>query len=281
MILLDLSPTLISSFLATHTDKSDINDDYIRHLVLNCIRSYLVKFRHEYGELIICCDSSNNWRKDVYPYYKAGRKKARDDSGYNWPRIFEAINKIRDEIRDNFPYKTLLIDRAEADDIIAVLTKKYANSSEKILIISPDRDYRQLQKYDNVKQYDTIRKQWIECVDPLLYLKEHIIYGDKGDGVPNFLSEDDTFVSNKRQKSIRQTKVDLWTTLDPKDFCTEYMLRNYMRNRAVIDFDYIPENISELILEQYENTATLKNVDLYGYFVKNKLTNLISELGSF
>ena len=280
MILLDLSPTIYSTFLVTHDPSTELDEGYIRHLILNSIRSYLTKFRSEYGKLVICCDSSDNWRKQLFPYYKAGRKKSRDNSGFDWDKVFGIMNKIRDEIRDNFPYKFMQVNTVEADDIIAVLSKKYANSTEKILIISVDKDFKQLQKYDNVKQYNTVKKEWVVCDDPLIFLKEHIIHGDKSDGIPNFLSDDDTFVSDKRQTPIRKAKLESWVTQQPEQYCDYRMMRNYTRNRNLIDMDYIPENISSLILDEFAKPDLAKQ-SLYAYFMKHKLNNLMGSIGEF
>lgn len=281
MILLDLSPVIYSTFLATHKDGMEIDEGYIRHLILNCIRSYIVKFKSDYGELVICADTSSNWRKGVFPEYKAARKKGRDDSGLDWKKLFEIIEKVKSELKSTFPYKFLEIENAEADDIIAVLAKHHANlSSEKILIISGDKDFKQLQKYDNVSQYNTVKKEWIKCEDPLLFIKEHILLGDKSDGIPNFLSDDDVFVTDKRQTPIHKKKLAIWVTQEPKHFCNSRMQRNFDRNKMLIDFDYIPEDIAEAVLKEFEVPPKTR-AGLYNYFVKNKLINLIGSIGDF
>ena len=280
MILLDLSPTIYSTFLATHAEGADVDENFLRHLILNSIRSYLVKFRNEYGELVICTDSKGTWRKDIFPYYKASRKASRDSSTYNWPRIFEAVENIKNEIRDNFPYKFISVPQAEADDIVGILSKRF-NTTEKILIISVDKDFMQLQVHQNVNQYDPVRKTFLYCADAVEYLRTHILIGDRGDGIPNFLSDDDTFVNKlKRQKPLHKKKVETWITINPQDFCDENMLRNYMRNKMLVDFEEIPEKISSDIHQAYDASIVVKK-DLYPYFLKNKLNNLVNLMGDF
>jgi hypothetical protein len=281
LILLDLSPVIYSTFLATHKEGTEIDEGYIRHLILNSIRSYLVKFRSEYGDLVICSDPKHYWRKDVFPNYKVKRKENRDDSGLDWDKLFSIVDKVKTELKTVFPYKFIEVDSAEADDVIAILTKKFANSSEKILIISRDKDFKQLQKYDNVSQYNVIEKQWMKCEDPLLFIKEHILLGDKGDGIPNFLSDDDVLIiKGKRQTPIHKKKLAIWVTQEPKYFCNSRMMRNYDRNRMLIDFDYIPQTITDLVLKEFENAPQTRS-GLYNYFVKNKLVNLMSSIGDF
>ena len=212
MIIVDLNQTMISNFMAqigNHTNIK-IEEDLLRHMILNSIRGYNAKFRYEYGEMIIACDDKRSWRKNLFPYYKANRKKAREKSEIDWNSVFDVLNRVRDELKEYFPYRVIQIDTAEADDVIGSLCHEFGNSLEKILIISGDKDFKQLQSYMNVKQFDPVRKRWLEEANPERYLKEHIMKGDTGDGVPNFLSKDDTFVTASRQKPLRSDKLSKW-----------------------------------------------------------------------
>ena len=199
MILVDLNQVMLSNLLmqlGNHTN-AEIEEGMVRHMVLNSLRSYRTKFGPEYGELVIACDNTNYWRKQYFPYYKANRKKARENSDLDWKAVFECLNKIRQELKEFFPYKVVDIESAEADDIIGTIANNYGSEldfGEKILILSGDKDYIQLHKYSNVKQYDPTRKKWVTHNDPQQYLKEHILRGDSGDGVPNVLSSDNCFV---------------------------------------------------------------------------------------
>ena len=280
MILLDLSSTIYSSFLATHQDSSDIDEGYIRHLILNCIRSYLVKFRGEYGELIICCDGRGSWRKKQFPYYKATRKRKRDADAFDWPKIFSAVSNVVGELKVVFPYKTIQIDELEADDIIAAIAR--VNQDKPVLILSPDKDFQQLQKYPNVRQFDIRQKVFVVCPDPGMFLKEHIMRGDSSDGIPNFLSDDDTFVTDKkRQKPLLQAKLDPWLTIEPADFCDERMLRNYKRNQLLIDLTNLPDDIIRKVQDELASQAGKKPGDIFGYFMKNRLNELMPAIGEF
>ena len=266
--------------IGNHTN-IEIEEDLLRHMVLNSIRGYNHKFKNEYGEMVIACDDRKHWRKQIFPYYKANRRKAREKSEVDWSAVFEILNKIRDELKEYFPYRVIMIDNAEADDVIGTLVQEHGNGSEKILIVSGDKDFRQLQAFMNVKQYDPVRKRYIEENNPDRYLKEHIMRGDVGDGVPNFLSKDDVFVVNSRQKPIRQTKLDVWLDMDPKDFCDEQMLRNYHRNQQLVDLSYIPLDIKEAVHESYKAQAGKGRDKLFNYFVQNKLKHLLTDIGQF
>ena len=142
MILIDFTQVVIGSLMVALNRGEDLDDDLVRHLILNNIRYYRTRFTEEYGEVVLCCDSRHYWRKDYFPNYKANRKVDRKKSEYNWDLIFETLNIIRDEIRENFPYKVIEVYGAEADDIIAVLTKERSGVDN--IIISSDKDFIQL-----------------------------------------------------------------------------------------------------------------------------------------
>jgi len=293
MIIIDLNQVMVSNLmmqLGNHTD-AKIEEGLVRHMVLNAIRSYKQKFGEEYGEIVIACDDKNYWRRKIYPYYKANRKKAREESDIDWTSIFECFNKIRDELKEYFPYRVLKVDTAEADDIIGTLAQQYGSylvghDTIKILIMSGDKDFIQLQKFANVKQYDPVRKKFISHKNPELYLKEHIMRGDTGDGVPNFLSPDDVFVTKGRQKPIRQTNLDKWVNQSPDTFgdielIGDTMIRGYKRNESLIDLSKIPSDIYSMVVAQYHEQKDKKRGDLLNYFIKFKLKNLMPLIGDF
>ena len=266
--------------LGNHTN-AQLEENMVRHMVLNSLRSYKQKFGDEYGELVIACDNTNYWRKQVFPYYKANRKKNQEKSELNWQSIFECMNKIRAELKEYFPYKVIDIESAEADDIIAILVKEFSDfNPQDILILSGDKDFIQLHVYDNVKQYDPVRKKYIKHADPKRYLQEHILKGDSGDGVPNILSDDNCFVVGARQKPMTQKKIDAFSELvapnmDPK------VLRNYMRNKQLIDLSMVPEEIANKVLESYNSQSSKNREKLLNYFIVNKLKHLTEHIAEF
>lgn len=283
MIIVDLSQVMISNLmvqLGNHTN-TELEEDLLRHMILNSIRSYNQKFKNEYGEMIIACDAGNNWRREIFPYYKANRRKNREKSELNWTQIFETLNKVRDELKEYFPYRVIQIDGAEADDVIGTLVDKFGNTSEKILIMSGDKDFVQLQRYMNVRQYDPVQKKWRTTNDPDRFVKEHIMRGDTGDGVPNFLSADNTFVVGARQKPISQKKLDMWINLDPREFCDDNMLRGYLRNQQLVDLNFIPENLRAKIVSEYEAQSGKDRGKLFNYFIEKRLKNLIESINEF
>ena len=264
------------------TPTAEINDVLIRETVLDNLRSYKQQFGSKYGKLVVCCDSNNYWRKGVFPYYKSNRKKARDESGLDWGLIFSTINQIKNEIRETFPYKVIEVSGAEADDVIAVLTKNH-HTNEDILILSSDKDFMQLQKYPNVKQYSPSIERFISTDNPKGYVIEHIVRGDRGDGIPNFLSADDVLdLKKERQKSINSKKLAEWITQDPSVFLTtETMKRGFARNQILVDFDYIPQDLQDQIITEFETIEPGNKRKLLDYLIEKRLSGLIEVCHEF
>jgi len=281
MILVDLNQVLISNLMAhTRGQLDEIPDkDMLRHMVLNSIRGYNLKFKQEYGTPVLCADGSNPWRRDFFPHYKHARRKGRDESTKDWTSLFQLIGEIREEIAQNFPYIVLHIDRVEADDIIAVLVKEN-HSKEKIMIVSGDKDFIQLQKYPNVKQYAPIQKKFVEGEDPIIYLHEQIIKGDRSDGVPNILSPDDVFVTGTKQRPINKKRLEEWANIENIPLGSETK-KYYERNKKLIDLEEIPGLIYNDILNKYKTYKVNDRTLLLTYFIENKLKSLIENINDF
>ena len=288
MILIDYTQVVLGSIIVSLNRGEDLDDKLVRHITLNNLRYYRSRFKEEYGELVICTDNKHYWRRDYFPNYKANRKKDRESSPYDWNEIFSAVNMIRDELDIYFPYKVLHIDGAEADDIIAVVLLNRAE--DKNIIISSDKDFIQLHR-ESIAQYSPVTKKLVNGENPQAYLKEHIIKGDRSDGVPNVLSSDDTFISEKRQKPIRKTTiVTLLEAMNEYDPETLYQIakcnkdtwvRNWQRNETLIDLTKIPEEIVENILYEFDGQVEGYRNNLLNYFIDNKLNSLIKEIQEF
>ena len=282
MIIFDFNQVAISNLMEQiGSSKTAVDESLVRHMILNTIRTYVKKFKAEFGtNIIIACDNKKYWRREIFPYYKANRKKSRESSGHDWNSIFDCLNKIRDELREHSPYKVIEVDTAEADDIIAVLSMRHS-ATQKVMILSSDKDFAQLQKYPNVEQYSPILKKFIKEPLPSAQLKQLVIRGDKSDGIPNILSKDDVFVEGVRQKPITEAKIINWMNQKPEEFCTEEMLRNYNRNEILIDLTRIPENLKQNIIDTYESSKGRTRQEFMNYMVANRLKNLIEVIDEF
>jgi len=279
MILVDLNQVLISNFMVQTRGAPDVkpNKEMIRHMVVNSLRGFNVKFKNKYGKMVLCADAGNPWRRDAFPNYKYSRRKGRDDSAFDWENIFNIITEIKNEIRDNFPYAVMYIERCEADDIIATLAKYY-HQSEPIMIVSGDKDFIQLQRFTNVEQYAPIQKKFLgEDIVPEQFLMEHIIKGDRSDGIPNILSADDCFVTGEKQKPITKKRLEEFSS-GQMDAETK---TNFERNKKLVDLMQIPGLLENEIINSYRNYKFNDRSKLLTYFIENKLKSLMENIGDF
>ena len=253
--------------------------EMVRHMVINSLRGFNLKFKSHYGNnIVLCADAGDPWRRDIYPNYKHARRKGRVDSATDWDNIFNMITEIKNEIAENFPYVMMYVEKAEADDIIATLVK---HNNEPIMIISGDKDFIQLQTKTNVKQYSPIQKKFVgEDVDPKIFLHEQIIKGDRSDGIPNILSPDDIFLTKEKQRPINKKRLEEWSTADRIPLGSETS-KYYERNKRLIDLSCIPEELERTIINTYRDYKTPNRSKLLPYFMKHKLKSLMENIGDF
>lgn len=279
MLIFDFNQVVIANLMEQiGSSRAPVEEPLVRHMILNTIRANIRKFR-EYGEVVIACDGQSYWRREVFPFYKSNRKKNRDSSGHDWQSIFDCMKKIREELKQHSPYKVIEISGAEADDIIAVLCQTFGQT-EKIMILSSDKDFVQLQINSNIKQYSPTLKKFIKADNPIRQLHELIVRGDTGDGIPNILSPDNSIADGQRQKPI--TKKFLEEILVTAQYTIgESFVRNWNRNRQLIDLSMIPYDISKNILDTYVDTKPANKQKFMDYMIANRLKNLLEVIDEF
>lgn len=280
MILMDFSGIAVATIAV-----NKVNDEnMLRHMMLNSVRMYNKKFRDQYGQMIICCDGANNWRRGYFPQYKANRRKSRDDSGFDWTEAFRIMHKVKDEIKENFPYKVIHLEGCEADDIIGTMVEhtQEFGQYEEVMIVSSDKDFLQLQKYDNVRQWSHILKKEIKDPHPKLNLIDKILSGDTGDGVPNVLSGDDTFVNGERQTPLSKKKKQaiIEDLSDGELLYAASWYRNYQRNETLIDLTKTPNDLKNKIIDEFWITVFNEGKTL-PYLINNNMKQLIGSVEEF
>lgn len=286
MILVDFSQVALAAMYVSLKDFDEgdqIDESAVRNIVLGSLVHLRTKFHEKFGELVICCDGAHTWRRDVFPYYKFKRKESRAESPLDWDAIFSAINNIRSDLDTVFPYKVVHVDKAEADDAIAVLCKAFS-PIEPCLVVSTDKDFVQLLMLgDNVKIYSPRTNEFITNKRPDHFRAELILRGDSGDGVPSVLSQDDCFVLKIRQKPMTQKRLEplMECLLLGKPVPSEFQ-KNVERNTTLIDLLYsIPADIETAIKDAYQNAHVGKRSNLLSYFIKHKLVNLSNRIQNF
>ena len=279
MIIIDMNQISVASLMMhLHMNKGELEEDMVRHMILNSVRMYRTMFNEDYGEIVLAYDSRAYWRKEIFPQYKSNRRKNREEDDKDWDSIFDVLNNIKEEIKEFLPYKVVEVYGAEADDVIATLCKHYQN--EKVMIVSGDKDFIQLQKYDNVKQYSPITKKLVDGVDPKVYIKEHVLKGDKSDGVPNGLAPDHTFTDELRQRPLTSKKLESILAQDIDELDDE-IKRNYQRNDKLINLDNIPKTLESEILNSFNEASYGDRSGLLNYFIEKRLTSLTENIGEF
>ena len=278
MIIVDINQIMISNLMVTiHRDNLELGEDLIRHMVLNSLRGHNKKFRKQYGEMVIACDSGNVWRRTIFPNYKAGRKANREKSEHDWEYIFDLLSKVKNEIKQFLPYKVIEVETVEADDIIAVLCKR---TNEKVLILSGDKDFIQLHN-DRIKQYNPVLNKFVgQGENPSLYIREHILKGDRSDGIPNVLSDDNVFIEGRRQRPLSRKKIEAWCNEIVPTFNEEEQ-KNYDRNRKLIDLSCLPKEIEDKINNEFNDVKVATRDKILGYFINKKLKTLIESIDEF
>jgi len=282
MILLDFSGIAIAPIVMGQAKYDDEN--LIRHMILNSVRMYRQKFR-DYGDMVIVADAGGNWRKDVYPEYKGKRKSNREESKIDWNMAFKNINMVLDEIKANMPWKVIHQWGCEADDAIAEITKwtQEFGNYEKVMIVSADHDFKQLQKFDNVEQFSPVTKKFIKADNPRLYQMEHILKGCSGDGVPNVLSDDDTFlVEGKRQNVLSKKKKE--SLLEDPHALGEVVYRNYLRNKKMIiltEESECPDSVKQEIINKFEQQEVPARSKVLPYLISKRARLLVEVVEEF
>jgi len=286
MVIVDFNGIGIGSVMGQLSRGEELSEELIRHVILNNLRSYRVKYPEiDYGQMVIACDS-HSWRRDVFPEYKANRTDTKKTDKHDWNEIFRILDVIIDDLKNNFPYSVIRVEKAEADDIIGALVnyKDQPLSPEKVVIISADKDFIQLHDKGLVIQYSPMQQKMVKSeTSPARYAFDHLMKGDSGDGVPNVLSPDNAFTDKIRQTPMRKKLLDEWW--DNRDNLKEVMpteaFRNYMRNREMIDLDRTPQKIKDESISQYETYKYPKEGSVLNFLIEKRMNLLIECAGEF
>jgi hypothetical protein len=278
MILLDFHSVIIAHLMISFQleETFSFNEDLMRHRILYSLAKYKGQFQRDYGKLIISCDGLDYWRRKEFPFYKAKRRENKEASEIDWKEIDAFMTKIKAELAQYMPYAVIEVEGAESDDIIGTIVRHVRDTP--LLIMSRDKDFKQLQRYPNVKQYDAIGERFIICEDPKRQLFEMICKGDVSDGIPNVVSPENSFVNGIRQKPMTQKKMDRWfeeSKIDPE------VKDRFKMNRMLIDLSQTPEELQQKILVKLKSEINKPRPNILNYFMKYNLSSLIGDVQNF
>lgn len=195
------------------------------------------------NSIILCQEGKKNWRYDVYDDYKSNRKEAKAKNKLDFDTFYPMADDFCDKMKKYIPnVYQLKVEGAEGDDLIAVLTK-WLTPAYEVICVSTDRDFYQLLKYNGYKQYNPIKRQYVQVINPERYLLEKIVVGDKGDGIPHVKPK----VSVKTAADIVEAGLDDWLRNE-----SQQIRDNFERNKLLIDFDCIPIPVQTRIIEEFK-----------------------------
>jgi 5'-3' exonuclease len=286
MIIVDLQQVMVSNIMVQMGKSGGkVETSMLKHMVLTSLKGYRTKYFAKYGELVLAMESAKNWRVEYFPYYKGNRKTDREKSTLDWDSIFEGLHEMRQDLLEYFPYRCISVLGCEADDVIGTLCHHFGSDipgGHPILIMSGDKDFRQLQTYMNVDQYDPVRNRSMRENDPTNYLNELILGGDSGDGVPNVLSADNSLVLKIRQGTMTKKRVAAFKeSIKTGVWENPEVHRNYLRNQQMIDLTFTPEHLQAAVLEEYNNQGGKDRSKIFNYLIKNRMKHLMENVQDF
>ncbi|WKC55095.1 ribonuclease H [Klebsiella phage R6_1] len=288
-MIIDISNISIATLMNNFKPKeqASITIEMIRHLVLDTLRFNVVKFKGEYPEIVIAFDDRNYWRRQKAWYYKKRRQIEHEESEWDWDRLNNFLNPVFEEIRQNMPYLGLKVEFAEADDIIAVVTKKAVGEGRRVLVVSADSDFTQLQKYNGVRQWSPTQKKWVtpKYGSPRNDLRYKNIKGDKKDSIACIKIRNDyivTKVEGERAPAVKSSELEAWLEADdPTTLMTPEWAARYKENEELRDFEFIPKDIENSIIEAYNTPKSGSKAKMERYFMDNKLSRMFEKLSDF
>lgn len=290
--LVDYSQLVLSTIMATFRPNEPLDLDMLRHLILNTLRSNVLKNKKNYPFVIICVDNGTGgyWRKKVAWYYKFKRAAQRDASGWDFSVIFDCMKTIEKEIRQYIPMTILDIPGCEADDHIAVMTKHFANQGVPVLITSSDGDFTQLHKFPNVKQWDAIHKKWVSVkhgssLDDLFF---KCFKGDKKDGIAGVKATSSHYADGEgRSPALSSKLLETYTAAamisddELKLVMPEAEFIRYKENRLLLDFECIPTEIQDKIINEFKGYKVPSPNGMMQYFTEHELKKLLPHMDEF
>lgn len=132
-------------------DSRDELEKLMRKVVIDL--SYII--RQTNSTRVVLAADHTSWRKDIEIEENEGYKGQRERAKHiNWDNVFSIMNEFL-EIADEKGFIISKVEKAEGDDLVALWRDLFLYEyNENVIIISGDKDLRQLVKYYNHKNKD-------------------------------------------------------------------------------------------------------------------------------
>jgi 5'-3' exonuclease len=176
------------AFRWKHQGNLDFEYDYVR-TVQSLAKSY------NCGEIVVLGDGGSDYRKEIYPEYKANRKERyaeqTPEEEQEFLEFLQEFSLTMKHLKSK-GYLTLKYKGVEADDIASVIVQHRENLGlDEIWLISSDKDWdllidEKVSRFSTVTRKETTVHNWDEHYDfdPEYFLTYKCLTGDKGDNVP-------------------------------------------------------------------------------------------------
>ncbi len=238
VLIFDISNLMMRSLFSQMPSPTETEFDLFKLTFMN---SFMKTIKDNKPDRVIAVEDSESWRKEIYPLYKANRAAKREQSAINFDAFFPVATKFIENLSKSFKNIPFIkIPRCEADDIIAVIVKNHPDW--KITNVSSDKDFYQLFAYSNYSQFNGVKREYVECLNPQNELILKIILGDKGDNIPSLKKG----VGIKTAQKILDDDLHKW--LDE-----QHLNERYEENTKLISFDCIPKDLEVQILKTIDS----------------------------
>lgn len=251
----DAYNNLMKKSLIEWSDDKIFMQRYVKRLRENLLE-IMNMYSIDWDEVVFAIDAprSDIWRKHLLASYKESRSKESPRGKDMYGVLKFAKQTLIDDLCRQYGSRKCQHDHAEADDIIAIMTKSYQTRGESVVILTSDKDMIQLRD-KNVKVVDIQGSEIAEgdANQVALTLLEHVLLGDKSDDIPPIFRGCGKKTAAKLAADPEALKLKL--EQDPAAAI------QFDLNSRLIDFKMIPEDIVNEVNQQFWSTSTDRESD--------------------
>ena len=258
----------------------------------------LVAHNHAKARIFLAEDiQEKTWRHEKYPPYKGNRVK---DQNIDWPTVWDKLKEFKQLMQEYLPWHFISVEGAEADDVIAVLSWMAEAKGTKAVIYSSDADYLQLCS-NNVLVYRPTHQEFVSfptqlkiagtntyCETPEEFTQLSIMTGQgRKDNIFNIKTDTDWVPTPTKKRMSPFGVKAAQKAFTSGEGMLPYLeklgcLDNYKRNKDLIDFRCIPEEVQAKIKEALaQEAANPHNNDFCGLMGQVKWPSLVEMTNTY
>lgn len=288
-LILDISTILYQNFHGMKKETDDIITSAANMAAFTSINYYFKEFRPD--EVVVAFDGKRNWRK-VYTKkspekithrpYKGNRRKGLTKSELAKLEKFDLhVEDFREILKKHTGMLILHHDYLEADDLVSGFVQAHQGPEYQNIVVTRDRDYLQLLRYENTRLFDPIDKKFLDLSeygdDADFFMFKKCIRGDSSDNVmssyPRLREDkikaaytDEYHLNNllKHEYTVEEI-CEVEGTLKEYKYTTEKVFRE---NELLMDLRRQPPGIRTLIKQTVQNAVEERGCYNMFHFLK-------------